>query len=286
MDFMGSLEKGAGDLAGEKALSAPLDSISRIVGALQKSGRAFGRGKRFARHLDRGLRVVGPGLGALSQGERSRTVQEYLEDLLDLLEISAVVHEPFPCLSTPCLLVSNHLSWLDPIVLGRFIPVRFVSKSEVGGWPFLGALAGHAGAIMIERGRPGSVFRTIDRMERILSEGESVGWFPEGTTGNGEEPGCFSSGLFEVAVRTGFPVLPVALGYPDPEGFRPHDSALYYGRRSFVGSLARILYAAPFPVILRAGPLIHPSGLTRQELAQSAREEVLKLLSRMASSPA
>ncbi len=291
MDFRGSFEKGdvTPGLAREKSFFDPGGGVLRICQEIRRFGKTFSRGIGFARHLDRGLHRVGPVLETLGPGARSRMIQRYLESLLNSLEISIFDRRTFPYVPTPCLVVSNHLSWLDPVILGRLFPARFVSKSDVARWPLLGAMAKFAGTIMIDRGRAGSVLETIDRMEKVLKGGETVCWFPEGTTGNGDRLGNFSSGLFEVAIRTGIPVLPVALFYPNPflVGNRPdqnpcvlpvYDAPLYHGRRSFMGSLARILHRAPFSVIVRTGPLLSPLGRTRQELSRHAREEILGLL--------
>ncbi|MHB1606063.1 MAG: lysophospholipid acyltransferase family protein [Leptospirales bacterium] len=289
---MGSLEKGVEDprLSRKKIPLKPMDSFARFYMALQRAGGSLCRGERFVRHLYKGLHVVGPGLERLSASERHRICKRYLGDLLEIFGISMTCHNHLPKMDTPYLLVSNHLSWLDPIILARFFPVRLVAKSELQDWPFLGRLTSYYDPILIERGRLGAVSKTINEMETILKKGEPVGWFPEGTTGNGEMTGRFSSGLFEVSIRTGLPVLPVSIQYPSttlsgkyPETVRQehltNNSVLYFGTRSFVGSLARILHAAPFPAILRVGQPLSPSGKTRFELAQDSRKAILKLLS-------
>ena len=65
----------------------------------------------------------------------------------------------------PSLIVANHLSWLDILVLGSLIPVRFLSKDEIRGWPIIGRLALGAQTLFIKRGDRSSAEKAITEIE-------------------------------------------------------------------------------------------------------------------------
>jgi 1-acyl-sn-glycerol-3-phosphate acyltransferase len=81
-----------------------------------------------------------------------------------------------------CLLVANHLSYLDVITLWCATDGVFVAKSEVASWPLVGALGRVAQTLFVDRGRKRDVPRVIGAMQRALAAGESVILFGEGTS--------------------------------------------------------------------------------------------------------
>lgn len=123
--------------------------------------------------------------------------------------------------SGPVLLVSNHRSYTDPVVLGAACPrpVRYLGKSELfeHGRLFKGLIRA-LGCVSIRR--DGHASSTVRRAEALLGRGEVLGLFPEGgihTTGD------LKGGAALIAARTGAPVVPVHLsgtrGMYDPEAY-------------------------------------------------------------------
>ena len=82
----------------------------------------------------------------------------------------------------PVLLVSNHISWLDILVLHAGVYCRFVSKADVRHWPLVGALATGAGTLYIERASRRDAMRVVHQMADALRGGDVLAVFPEGTT--------------------------------------------------------------------------------------------------------
>ena len=91
--------------------------------------------------------------------------------------------------------VSNHLSYLDITILGSTFPLRFVAKSEVEFWPVFGFLSKLARTIFIKRNRSESVIQK-SKIFNLLSSGEKVLMFPEGTTSDGNRVLDFKSSAF------------------------------------------------------------------------------------------
>ena len=113
--------------------------------------------------------------------------------------------------SGPLIVVANHLHNLDPLVVAVAIPrpVHYMAKAELFRVPVLGRLISFGGAFPIERGQADR--KAIRRAEATLAQGIALGIFPEGTrstTGAMTPP---LAGAALIALRSGAPVLPVAV---------------------------------------------------------------------------
>lgn len=140
-----------------------------------------------------------------------------------------------------CLIASNHLSWIDILLIGSVMNVRFLSKAEVANWPIVGRLATGAGTLYVNRGNRRSAEIALTDIEAALGQGDQVVVFPEGTSTRGPMPIKFRSRLIEAARRVGVPVVPLALSYHGPG----KDLASYAGDDKFVSHMIR-LCQAPF----------------------------------------
>ncbi len=115
----------------------------------------------------------------------------------------------------PVVIVANHCSWLDIMVLGHVFRASFISKAEVERWPIVGRLARAAGTLFLPRGA-GQTQAMGEQIRATLADNRSVVLFPEATTARSPMPPRFHARLFAPAVDEGFDVLPVALRYTDP----------------------------------------------------------------------
>ncbi len=114
---------------------------------------------------------------------------------------------------TPCVLVANHASYLDPLMLTAALPrdFRYIAKAELRGRPLLRGLLERMGVFFVERFDPLQANRDTEPAFRALDAGDSLAFFPEGTFRPAEGVDVFRMGAFVTAVRTGAPVVPVAL---------------------------------------------------------------------------
>ena len=113
--------------------------------------------------------------------------------------------------------VSNHLSYLDIPILGSIFPLRFVAKSEVQFWPVFGFLSKLARTIFIKRKRSDSVIQK-NKIFDLLSSGDKVCIFPEGTTSDGNRVLDFKSSSFSAIENQNFLIQPVIISYSDLNG--------------------------------------------------------------------
>ena len=112
----------------------------------------------------------------------------------------------------PLMLISNHTSYLDVLVLGRLIPVSFMPKKEVRGWPLIGFMCLLADCIFVER-RPSELAQAAEEVRARLAKGKVVCLFPEGTTSDGYHIKSFKSGFLSLAETLQLPVQPASIAY-------------------------------------------------------------------------
>ena len=143
----------------------------------------------------------------------------------------------------PALLLANHISWLDILVLAHCTEASFVAKAEISGWPLLGWFAEVGGTEFIRRGSLESYRRLHGRLTRRLGAGETLIVFPEGTSGDLVKPARYRPRLLQAAVEAGVPVQPVALFYgAAPELLR---RVAFVGDDAFLTHLWRLLGEEP-----------------------------------------
>lgn len=95
-----------------------------------------------------------------------------------------VVRDPYQMagVERPTLYLSNHISYLDILVLGAQWELGFLAKFEVSTWPFVGFIARSCGTIFVKRNSLFSRAMCIEKIYARLESGQSMLVFPEGTT--------------------------------------------------------------------------------------------------------
>lgn len=181
--------------------------------------------------------------------------------------------------TAPALVISNHVSWLDIVVLMHLLPTCFLSKSEVRAWPLLGWLAMRGGTLFIRRGG-GDTKHIAQTIGRHLQHEGMLTLFPEGTTTDGQGVRPFFSRLFAAAIETDTPVAPVALRY-HVAGKLDLEAAPYIGNQSLGENLRGLLARPAGAVHVHFSPKIESAGLERKTLAERARAAVLDGLSQV-----
>lgn len=113
----------------------------------------------------------------------------------------------------PCVLVSNHASYLDGILLQTVLPPRFgfVIKREMTRVPLMHLFLKRLGSLFVDRFDTRRGSKDTRQFYRVAAQGEALAFFPEGTFV--PRPGVrgFKLGAFQIAARVGMPVVPVAI---------------------------------------------------------------------------
>jgi 1-acyl-sn-glycerol-3-phosphate acyltransferase len=179
-----------------------------------------------------------------------------------------------PPVAGPVLLVANHISWLDILVMHAARHCRFVSKSDVRSWPFVGTLSDGAGSLYIERESRRDAHRVVTQMAESLRAGDILAVFPEGTTGDGVTLKHFHANLIQAAIEASVPVQPVALKFVDAASGATSFAPSYVDDETLAGSIWRTLTAPPLKAVVVFGEPQPPQGQTRRAWAQTLREDI------------
>ena len=235
--------------------------------------RACWRVLRLLAHALHGLLVVLLRFPRLAPEQQQARVQAWALDLLRCAGVTLQVQGE-PPRQGPMLLVANHLSWLDIPVMHAARYCRFISKSDVQGWPIVGTLATAAGTLYIERESRRDALRMVGSMQDALRAGEVLAVFPEGTTGDGRTLLPFHANLIQAAVAADAPVQPVGLRFTDQRTGETSDAPLYIGDDTLVASLWRTLTAPPIVAVVRFGEAQRADGRDRRAWSEALHAAV------------
>lgn len=173
-----------------------------------RTGRRAARMGAFTLETWSRLMVDGPGMDS---DERAREMSWIAENVCALHAVRLTVRGRVP--TQPSLMVANHMSYFDPLIIASLAPCTAIAKEDVSAWPWIGRLARNLGVIFVERESPMSGARVLREALGRLADGVSVLVFPEGTTTSGETVLPFKRGSFGAAMLAGVPVVPVAIHY-------------------------------------------------------------------------
>lgn len=245
------------------------------------SGRAWavariGRLAGLALHLALGLAISLLAFPLLSRSARARVRQAWSQRLLGVLGLR-IECRGLAALPPGCLIVANHISWVDVFAINAVAPVAFVAKSEVRGWPFMGWLAARNDTFFLHRDRRSHARVVNGGIAGAMAAGRRVALFPEGTSTDGTQVLAFHGALFQPAVDAGSPVVPVAIGYETADGM-PSRAAAYAGEITFWQSIRAIVGTRGLRVRLTFCAPLDGAGADRKALARRAHAAIADVL--------
>ena len=147
-----------------------------------------------------------------SLAARRRFIRRVGRTVLTLMGMPVRTHW-HGALPDPCIVVANHCSYLDGVVLAAVLPPRFdfVIKREVESVPLAAFLLNRIGVQFVTRGNRAGSLRDALRVMRSAADGGSLAFFPEGTFDTGTTLLRFHTGAFAAAERSGAPIVPLVL---------------------------------------------------------------------------
>ncbi|MFF4409585.1 lysophospholipid acyltransferase family protein [Streptomyces sp. NPDC001404] len=173
----------------------------------------------------------------------------------------------------PGLLVLNHTSLLDDLVLIGYDPARPLSKADVRRWPVVGWAAALGRTLYVDRERLSALPVAVAGVTRALRAGDRVFVCPEATTWCGSACGPYRPAFFQAALDAGVPVLPVVLRYRSAG--RTTTAAALIGPMSVVESVMLLIAQRDLVVeVERLDPLPARPESDRRSLARAAEQAV------------
>ncbi|MBC8406524.1 MAG: 1-acyl-sn-glycerol-3-phosphate acyltransferase [Planctomycetes bacterium] len=172
------------------------------------------------------------------------------------------------------LLASNHLSYLDIIVLWCGVDCQFLSKADVARWPIFGKCAQIAGTLFVDRTRRTDLPRVQAEAKQVLDSGYGVIFFPEGTSSPGAEVMPFKGSLFQIAIDQNMPVHTACLHYSTPNNQPPaYETVCWWGDMGFFPHLLKLVKLPRVDARIRFQP--QPvDGENRKQMAAAARQQI------------
>lgn len=212
-------------------------------------------------------------------GNVSRSGRKFLKSL----QISLTVHhrERLEALRhTPYLMVANHSSYTDVIVLGSLEELVFITSVEMGNNPFLGTITRLGGCLFTDRKNPVSLKTEIQKFSDTISQGFKLGLFPEGTSTDGSSIKDFRRSLFQIALNVNCPILPVCIKYTKIDG-RPitdanRDLIAWYGDMTFAPHFLKLLNHKIEAEIHILESIVELEGKSRTELSDCVQRQMLR----------
>lgn len=177
------------------------------------------------------------------------------------------------------LILANHLSYLDALVMASLGPCCFITSVEMKNAGFLGLITKLAGCLFVERRSRDQISNEITEIETALREGFNVVIFPEATSTNGSGVLPFKRSLLEAAVRAKKSILPTCINYRkingEPVTSKNRDLLCWYGKMEFADHFYKFLGIEQTKVELTILPeiIIAPED-TREMLATKAHAAI------------
>ncbi|HEX8164367.1 MAG TPA: 1-acyl-sn-glycerol-3-phosphate acyltransferase [Beijerinckiaceae bacterium] len=192
-----------------------------------------------------------------------------------------------PARGTPVLVLANHVSWLDISALGSLMPLSFVAKSEVAGWPVVGLFARLQRTVFIDRARRTHTATVNATVAQRLAAGDVIVLFPEGTSSDGNRVLPFRSALVGAArsalEETGAGTIhlqPLAITYTRRNGLpltrRERPEVAWYGDMDLAPHLLGFLTGGPFDARVVFGRPIPFDAATDRKQATAEAEAAVR----------
>ncbi|MDF3036132.1 MAG: 1-acyl-sn-glycerol-3-phosphate acyltransferase [Paucimonas sp.] len=229
---------------------------------------------RLISHLFRGLFICACFFPRRDYHARMQAIHRWSRQLLQICGVTVrMTSGTSVAIPWQGVVVCNHVSWLDIFVINSVQACRFVAKSDVRSWPLIGWLCDRSGTIFIARGSVRDVRRIYVGLVEAIRQGESVAFFPEGTTSSQGKLLPFHANLFEAAIEAKVHVQPCAIRYLKKDGSF-HAAADFIGDTTFAQSLWRIVSAGNLIAELRVLPLRESDGMHRRDLSALVHNEI------------
>lgn len=176
------------------------------------------------------------------------------------------------------LIVSNHLSYLDVLILSSRFPSCFVTSKEVKATPFLGQIVSLAGCLFVDRKDKRNLRGEINELRDALNYGLNVTVFPEATSTNGDGVLRFRRPLFESSLATGKPILPLTINYQTIShkdvSYKNRDLVCWYGDMDFFPHFMKVLEQKEITVEVIVAEAFKPEIIPAIELALRSHQIV------------
>lgn len=172
-------------------------------------------------------------------------------------------------------IAANHQGYMDILVMASQTPQVFLSRKDVGEWPFIGRFVKMAGTLFIDRSRRSEVSNQEDGFSKAINDNVGMTVYLEGTSTNGSEVLPFKSSLLQPVVTNQWKVTPAYIRYECEDG-DPAWDVCWWGDMTFGSHLLKMMTLKSIQATIVFG-LARSPGNDRKALARELHADVLGL---------
>lgn len=228
-------------------------------------------------HLFRGLTICAWQFPRHGDAWHAQAISRWSRELLAIIGVHVHPIERPDHWPPVCVLVTNHISWIDPFVILAQAPAILVAKSEIRSWPLIGRLVEQVGTLFIERAKKSHARITNERIVATIKRGRVIVFFPEGTTSPGDRLLKFHAALFQPSIDAGATLIPATLRYRDAAG-TPTLAPAYINEMSLVDSIWSIVSEPRISVDVLFGQSVDAGAFDRRTLAATLHTQMSAML--------
>jgi lyso-ornithine lipid O-acyltransferase len=187
------------------------------------------------------IRLVAPGRRGTAGRVSAAACRLWGRVMCAILSVTREVEGPVPR-GGAFLVASNHVSYLDVLVLASLYPSLFLAKREIASWPVFGWIARGAGTLFIDREQAKDLVRAGREMSDRLKLGLPLTIFPEGRSSSGVTILPFQPSMLEAAARAGVPCWAASITYETPGAKLPPSRTIcWYDSESLLTHFPRMV---------------------------------------------
>lgn len=248
--------------------------MKKIQKLLDSGQHTLLRTFHYGKKISHGVTVMGEGFFVLynkklykspNNPENTKYMQWFCRKMCNVFNLEIKKHGQVDQSAT-ALWVSNHVSWLDILVLGSSARVFFLAKAEIESWPIVGFLAKSGGTLFIKRGS-GDSGKVREQIRQFLTQDIPVLFFPEGTTSDGTSIKRIHGRILGAALAAEKPIQVALICYVNQSG-QLDEIAPYYGEMTMATHVQQVLEMPKVTAHVMFLPAIAVEGHTLDSLTE------------------
>ena len=205
--------------------------------------------------------------------EQSEKIRLWFATILKIIGIKTIVNGKIK--SGNYLIISNHSSWLDIIILGSTFKTTFLSKIEVSRWPVIGKITTAVDMLFINRGAKDAASLAVNGISKFILNNRNVTIFPEGTSSGGKDLLKFKPRLFASCIDTNSPIQCVIIRYPYKEK-NIHPSVPFVRGDSLFLNILKVLFQDDISAEITISDFVYTNNKDRRSIANECYEIIKK----------
>ena len=237
---------------------------------------------RFIAHITNTKKIIADigEFNICADEKQSEKIRLWFEKILKIIGVKTIIKGQIK--SGNYLIISNHSSWLDIIILGSTFKTTFLSKIEVSRWPVIGKITTAVDMLFINRGAKDAASLAVNGISKFILNNRNVTIFPEGTSSGGKDLLKFKPRLFASCIDTNSPIQCVIIRYPYKEK-NIHPSVPFVRGDSLFLNILKVLFQDNITAEITISDFVYTNNKDRRSIANECYEIIKKDLEKNAN---